>query len=676
MRLAMWVVLGAMGMAFVTGAPPDARAQTDTGLGSPDTLFSKTSRTPITYDTSYDRNVSTGTWTQALTYGLTSHLVAFSANGSFTGIDFAHSQGLGAENGTLTGQLNLRANQHLMFGMIGNFNHVGTHDIVSNTSQRQNRFQVNGVYNVNPFKSLLVTASISSELQEDNSLTIRPLGEQGQLRTFPRYNSAGDSVGVDSIFVHDQRDSTLMSGRQDGLNAQVTWKPKPWLQWVSSGSGTRVNQKTRTHLRDFGTTVAGNPVEVPEPLAFNSPNQNEGYQTKLTYTGDRGFSTWLNLKSLANDQGYYDKSLRGEEKLSVDQRTGMAHMEYSPIKGGQVSLDGKIESILSQYLLRASRTSYVYSRSMISTFSYMPSPRGHAGIDFSVENRANSRQQNGNGRTISRFADMSGAYRFSRRLAIDGTSSISLLSSQYVQAALDQDNVRGYVNVGGVYVISARCSTFVHFSVARSHSVAIDPSRSGNNNFQTSYQMDAQLKLGVTSRMSILQNYLLNAIYQIYDDPLAESKNVLSRIKRIDTTVGDSLFPFATVGFVHNFLFRDSGSYTRPEEGGSRLYSVGNETFQQSLGATVNVKPLDGIQLSATQSLGNAKVNFPSSGTRTVSNRWNLALGATVNKNLGGSASLQGSVQHIGAYTERINPGDALSEEDDWLAGVTFHKEF
>jgi len=206
--------------------------------------------------------------------------------------------------------------------------------------------------------------------------------------------------------------------------------------------------------------------------------------------------------------------------------------------------------------------------------------------------------------------------------------------------------------------------------------VAIDPSRSGNNNLQTSYQMDAQLKLGVTSRISVLQNYLLNAIYQIYDDAQAESKNVLSRIKRIDTTVGDSLFSFATLQLIHNYLFRDSGSYSRPAEGGDRLYNVGNETFQQSLGATLNVRPLEGIQLSVTQSLGNVTVNFPVSGARTINNRWNLTLGATVNRNLGASASLQGTVQHIGAYTERINPGDALGAEDDWLAGVTFHKDF
>ena len=96
----------------------------------------------------------------------------------------------------------------------------------------------------------------------------------------------------------------------------------------------------------------------------------------------------------------------------------------------------------------------------------------------------------------------------------------------------------------------------------------------------------------------------------------------------------------------------------------------------QTLGVTTNMRPLDGVQLFVTQSLGNSKVDFPSTATRVIDNRWNLAVGATVNRALGGTASLQGTVQHISAYTEQRNPGDPLNEQDDWLAGVTFHKDF
>ncbi len=673
---------GVTGLAWVAAvasalmaAEPGRAQTTESVFGPADTVSVLSSHTPITYDTSYDRNVSSGTWTQTLSYGITRPRVILSANGNYTAVDFGRSQGLGGENGTFTGQLDMRPAKRWNLDLNGNFNHVASHDQFAETTQRQNRLKLSSGYSINPFRVLLVSAAASTEFQQDNGLAIRPLG-QDRVRLLPRYNAAGDSVGVDSIFVHDQRDSTFMSGRQDGLNAQIDWKPKRWLQWTSSATGTRVNQKTTTYLRDFGRTVGGAPIEIPEQITFRSPNENEAYQTKATYLGSRGMLAWVNLRSLQNVQGYYEKSLRKEEKLSVRQRGGLAHMEYSPIRGGQVTLDGRMESIFSQYGQRTSRTSYVLSRVVNSSFSFVPSSRARAGIDFSLESRSNERQESGNGKTISRFAQANGAYRVSSRLGLDAAGTISLLSSQYVQAALDQDNVRGYVNVGGVYVVSERCSTFVHFSSAQSHAVAIDPSRSGNNNVQTSYQMDATLKLGLNSRVFILQNYLLNAIYQIYDDERADARNVLSRIRRIDTTVSDSLFPLVTVQLVHSFLFRDSGSYTRPLGGGNRLYHVGSQTYQQTLGVTTNMRPLDGVQLFVTQSLGNSKVDFPSTATRVIDNRWNLAVGATVNRALGGTASLQGTVQHISAYTEQRNPGDPLNEQDDWLAGVTFHKDF
>jgi hypothetical protein len=130
------------------------------------------------------------------------------------------------------------------------------------------------------------------------------------------------------------------------------------------------------------------------------------------------------------------------------------------------------------------------------------------------------------------------------------------------------------------------------------------------------------------------------------------------------------------VQVIHNFLFRDSGSFTQPPGGGPREYDVGSETYQQTLGATLIIKPAPGIQVSATQSLGNTKTYFARTKSQVVDNRWNLTIGATVERTIMGGASLRGSAQHIGAYTERQNPVDPLGEQDDWIAGVTLHKEF
>jgi len=51
-------------------------------------------------------------------------------------------------------------------------------------------------------------------------------------------------------------------------------------------------------------------------------------------------------------------------------------------------------------------------------------------------------------------------------------------------------------------------------------------------------------------------------------------------------------------------------------------------------------------------------------------------VGATVERTLMGGATLIGTAQHIGAYTERHKPDDLLNEQGDWVAGVTFHKDF
>jgi hypothetical protein len=257
---------------------------------------------------------------------------------------------------------------------------------------------------------------------------------------------------------------------------------------------------------------------------------------------------------------------------------------------------------------------------------------------------------------------------------MDGVATASLTSFEYEDSILDQDNARAYANVGGGYIVSDRCSTLVHFSVSRGHSVAIDASRSTGNNVQTTYQMDSSLRLGVTPRLSINQIYLLNALYQIYDSPSAESRNVLSRIRRIDTYVSDSLFPFATLQLIHNFLYRDFGSFTQLAGQSGRVYRIASETYVQTISASLNLRPAGGVLLFVTQSLSNTRIS--SSAGNTVNNRWNLALGATIDRTIMGNATLNGTVQHIGAYDERRALTDPANEQDDWIAGVTLAKDF
>jgi len=294
-------------------------------------------------------------------------------------------------------------------------------------------------------------------------------------------------------------------------------------------------------------------------------------------------------------------------------------------------------------------------------------------VEFDVDSNRNSRQQTGNGTNVTRFLQATGAHRLSSKLSLDAVGTASLTTFQYVDSVLDQDNQRVYANGGGGYRVSDRCSTLVHFSVSRGHSVALDASRSANNNVQTTYQMDSSMKLGVTPRITISQLYLLNAVYQIYDFAAAESKNVLSRIRRIDTYVSDSLFTFATLQLNHNFLFRDFGTFSRPPGGADRLYRVFSHTYVQTVSATINVRPAYGMLLFATQSLSNTRVTQTET---TVNNRWNLSLGATVQRTIMGNGDLNGTVQHIEAYDERMLPTDPRNSQSDWIVGVTLLKYF
>src|SRR6185436_1162717 len=123
---------------------------------------------------------------------------------------------------------------------------------------------------------------------------------------------------------------------------------------------------------------------------------------------------------------------------------------------------------------------------------------------------------------------------------------------------------------------------------------------------------------------------------------------------------------FATLQLTHNFLFRDFGSFSKPPGGSDRVYRVASHTYVQTVSATINVRPANGMLLFATQSLSNTRVQ--SFGPTTINNRWNLSLGATVNRTILGNGDLNGTVQHIEAYDERMLPTDARNAQDDWIA--------
>jgi hypothetical protein len=235
---------------------------------------------------------------------------------------------------------------------------------------------------------------------------------------------------------------------------------------------------------------------------------------------------------------------------------------------------------------------------------------------------------------------------------------------------------RTSVNVGGGYRVSPACSTTVHFSATRGHSVFVDPSASATNSVQSTYQMNATLRLRLSDNFWVNQNYLLSADYRIYDFAKSENQNVLNRARRIDTDMIDTVFSFAFVRLTHNFIFRDQGAYSREAGETERKYRVSVETYDQTLAATVGIALARGVRLVGTQSLLNQRNRFLVSDETTLRNRWNLTGALEVERALGRDAELKGAVRHIGSYDERMMTDAPTNEENYWIAGVTFQKRF
>ncbi len=666
-RLAVYGCLFAL-----TPVPDPARAQTgETPLGTPDSVFENTSRTPVTYITSYDRDVSSGTWTQNVSYSMTQSHLALRTSGNYTAVDLTGGKNLGGTTGGIDGTLNFQASKRWILGLEGHFNKVSSTSYKYEAAQRQNRLKVTSQLNLAPARRLELRTLLSTELQQDHFLTLH-LEQQPGIVTF------SGSAGSDTL--RSARDSIIAYGRQDGFNTAADWKPSGGFRLLTEASG---NRNTPTFKSNFSGTDAGLYTTRENRTPIQQASGDYRYQTKASFA--RGAtSIWMLLRRLHSDNQrldrdkvhFIDDRIQLEHTLT-DRRSGTMHVENSPFRGAQLVLDGTLERAFSTFVLRDYLTSLVSGKTLNSSFSYFPNPYDRVAIEFDLDNHTNERQSTSNGLKLFRFLQMNGSHRMSPRLSLTGGTSVSLLSFQYTgrDTTGDEDNLRTYLNVGANYTISPRCSTQVHFSSSRGHVIKIDPTQSGNNNVQTTYMLDALLKVGLSRSLQVAQNYLFSAFYQINDSPSLESRNSLNRNRRILTSVTDSLFPFASVQFVHDFNFRDSGTYSRPEGETVRRYNVASHLYVQSLAATLSMNPLRGIQLTISQILENSKTYRPD-GPVDINNRWHLNIAGNVNREVSRGATLQGSVQHIGAYTERRATGGDLFQENTWVAGITFTKDF
>jgi hypothetical protein len=650
-----------------------ARAQSvgAAGLEVPDSVFVEQPREPILYSTSYDRNVSRGFWSQLLSYYHNTSRASLGFDANLNTVQAVRGLESNGKDGSLNGRINLRATNRWIWSVDGRFNMFSNFDDLSKTDRRQNRLQVRTQYTVNPLRQLTGVGILFSEFQEEQSIGARTIpGAPKQV-----IDTTGATPDTTFYRSHTTRDSSYTSGRRDGISGSIRWTPAATVEVKGSGSGTYLGSRTRTLTRDFYALNPGEGATLrQDSLGISkAPNGDRRFDTNLTFTGIRRTTMALKLNELNGDQEYYLLTKRDQEHLSYGSRGAALHVEHAPLPGSQVVIDGAMGRSLREYLLQRNLNSLVNTRTLAAMFMiFRENERASLGVQLG--RTRNDRQITQNGTVINRTMNVSAGKRVNKRLWLDAAGNVTLFSRIYDDKVSDRDDVRGYINAGGGYSVSPRCSTAVHFSTNRSHTVAIDPGSSGGNNIQTSYQMDALLKLQVSRSFSILQYYQINANYLIYD--YDEHRNTLTRIRRIDTFLSDSLFSFGFIRLSHNFFFQDRGSFTHEAGEQSRTYSVAQQLYQQNVGVTLGVRPFRGITLSATQSLANTRNQFPTPSQNTNKNRWNLNISALVDRELPGDMTLQGSVQHVGEYTEK--PGSQPSTEvvDYWIAGATFTKSF
>ena len=640
-------------------------------LAVADSVFVAKPAEPIVYTTTYDRSVSSGTWSNYLSYYHTTNRATFGIDANINTLEAIRGLQANGSDGSFTGRINLRATNHWIWSVDGTFMMFSNSDDLSSTDRRQNRLQARTQYNLNPLPQLSAVGILFSEFQEEQSLGARSIPGS------PKLVIDNSVVPPDTTTyrAHTTRDSSYTSGRRDGVSGSLRWTPTPSLEIKGSGTGTYLGSKTRTLTRDFYAINPGEgaTLRLDSLGVSKAPNGDRRFDAGIAFKGiPRGAMT-LSLNNADGDQEYYLLTKRDQEHLSYGSRGGAFHIEHAPFPGAQVSLDGAMSRSLREYVLQKNLNSLVNSRTLMGTFM-INKPESRASLGFQLGRTRNDRQVTQNGRVINRAMNLAAATRVTRRLWLDTNGSVTLYSRIYDDKISDRDDVRGYVNAGGGYAVSPRCSTSVHFSTNRSHTVAIDPGSSGGNNVQTTYQMDALLNLRVSKSLTIVQNYQINANYLIYD--YDEPRNTLTRIRRIDTTLSDSLFSFGFLKLTHNFFFQDRGAYSRATGEDIRTYSVAQQLYQQNVGVTLGVRPVPGITLSATQSLANTRNYFLTGGQDTNRNRWNLNLSGVVDRDLPGDMTLHGSVQHIGEYTEKPSYLPSAEVVDYWLAGATFTKSF
>jgi hypothetical protein len=643
--------------------PGTVRAQEEDLGAVTDSIFEGPLPGPL-YRTVYDRDHSRTNWTQSFSYARNWKRLAFNGGGNVTTQELL---GLGNNTtlGDINGRLDARLTRRWIVSTEGRFNMNSTVDPRTETNNRDSKLRFYSQYSATPVRRMDLFGSVFTEFQREQ------VGRQQAILV------PGDSLiipgEVDTLFA--QHDSSVTVARQEGVSGRISWTIQPWLYLYGTGSTGRRFPTQHNRFRNFVHAVndtAGGYVKDSTQV-FEEKGDNSSVYSNVTYSGLRRSKLVLGYQTSSVNQSRFDQELRGLEQMAFDRTTGSAHVESGPWMNVFWTVDGSLTQNKTGFAKRRSSSSILSGRQLLSSLSYS-TPLTLASVTFQTTRSHTERQFSQTDLVTDRALASLLRRTVSSRLILDGSARISLRSQQYSDPRTDQDLLQTGGSVGGGYVLTRACSTSVHFTVNRSHTMSIDPRASGSNNVQTLYQLTATMQYLPSRNFAIRQTYLLSGDYKIYD--YAESQNYLNQTRRIDTDFADTLLPFAYLRLTHSFIYRDNGNYARLAPGADRTYRVAFETYEQTLRVGCGIKIVPGVTLSAIQGLFNQKSHDFVRSSNSVRNRFSLDAGIDVNRTFPGDCGIVGALRHIGGYDEITASQTNANEEDYWIAGATFQKQF
>lgn len=640
----------------------------------PDSAFEEKEKIPGNYQSTFQHDQSRGSWLQSLGYNPSWKNLVLGISGETNTSEDVLKFGSRSTNGDFFGKLDWRAKPRLVLSMSGRGSMSSISDgiQVSTSNQRRNSLTFQSQYTVPPVQKIQVTLVGSTEFQRNYDLRIAE-------RALTPQTGEPDSVGV-------QRDSSFASGRLDAVRGTLSWPFMRGFLFSASAYGSKT--KPVTTVRRFNGTnpVAGDGgrIDSIDIRRVQLPADNAIVGGAITIDRIRGTRFLLESKRTGTDQVFFDLGQLKVEQLSNDGRNHHLRMEVTPKPGLGFNGDAVLNRSLKESVARPNLNALVTTR-QASGMLYYSSAFKQASLSFDVARATAERQTTGNGNTITRIVSTNLGYRLFGRLYLTALGSATLSSYRYAFvpdttgrtfSKDDRDVASAFASVGARYGVTPRCSTTVNFSISRSHNVAIDASQSAGNIATTVYQVNASLRLPLNRNLSIWQDYIATATDRAFD--YDQDRDGLSRNFRIETSIADTLFPFAYVRVDHRYFFFDQGEFSPLESGGggARLYAPTTEQAQQALDGRIGIRPVPGITLIVKQSLTDTDNRNLVNRNSIRSGQWNLTYGADINRTFWNGAGLVGSIRREERFNTQPDVPGALASESNWLISILFQKDF